>query len=223
MRGIPSLIQRLLGRWSQAYQATRARARFPNVPDKLTVFVRDHMTEYKRTGDRNLLYLEAAGGVIRQYTGIYAFSGETDPYLKAEKINQEGGISYVFPLRVLLMGETLFLLRSCDGFDDMCRRLKEQRDLRSAFYELRVARIFFDAGFNINVRPEINKLGEDFDFEASQRDLKINVEVTALKEKEFYEETAFNALDRKENSLLQISPRLYFVYFHHHGKPLFQI
>jgi hypothetical protein len=47
-----------------------------------------------------------------------------------------------------MLGETLFLLRKCAGFPDICRRLKD-RDLRSAFYEALAARLMFEGGFEI--------------------------------------------------------------------------
>ncbi len=66
------------------------------------------MLEYKRTGDRNLLYLEAAGGVIRHYLGLNAFDNGNDPFLAATEVNARGDVWYGFPLRVILIGETLF-------------------------------------------------------------------------------------------------------------------
>jgi hypothetical protein len=167
MRGTLFRIQSLLRRWLRTYQAPKARERFLNVPDKLMAFVRDHMLEYKRTGDRNLLYLEAAGGVIRQYLDRNVFGNGGDPFLTAAKINAQGGVWYGFPLRVILIGETLFLLRSCKGFHEICRRLKT-RDLRSAYYEMLAAKVFFRAGFEIEARPEIGQLGSDFDFAAAR-------------------------------------------------------
>jgi hypothetical protein len=170
------------------------------------------MLEYKRTGDRNLLYLEAAEGVIRQYLRTSAFDQKrhNGNYLDSRQINTAGEISYVFPVRVLLLGESLFLLRSGDGFDEICQRLMEQRDLRSAFYETRAARRFFDAGFQIHVRPETKVHREDFDFIASQGSLRVNVEATALREKEFKEKTALNALDRKRDQLPEDKPAVIF-------------
>ncbi len=94
---------------------------FPDVPDKLRVFVRDHMSEYKRTGSRNLLYLEAAGGVIRQYLERNVFDEGNDPFMAAPLVTAQGEIWYGFPLRVILIGESLFLLRSCKGFSEICR------------------------------------------------------------------------------------------------------
>jgi hypothetical protein len=171
------------------------------------------MSEYKRTGDRNLLYVEAAGGVIRQYLKIFVFGEHMDQYLDAKEVNSNRDVWYIFPLRVMLIGETLFLLRSCDGFDLLCQRLRQQRDLRSAFYEARATRQFLEAGFNIHIRKITQTLGEDFDFVATQGDLEVNVEATALKEKEFYEETAYNALDRKRKQISPHKPGVIFCLF----------
>jgi hypothetical protein len=211
MRGIPSLIRRLRGTLSQTWQTNSPLQKsFSDVPDKLTIFVRDHMNEFKRTGDRNLLYLEAAGGVIFQYLNRYVFEEEgVNPFLTATKVNETGDIWYGFPLRIILIGETLFLLRSCKGFSEICRRLKT-RDLRPAYYEMLAAKAFFRAGFEIDVRPEIGRRGSDFDFSATRVGLTVNVEVTALKEKDFYENTAINALDRKRKQLPADTPAVIF-------------
>jgi hypothetical protein len=201
MTGILSRMRTWLAAQRQTYLAAKTRKKFPNIPDKLMIFVRDHMSEYKKTGDRNVLYLEAAGGVIRQYLNLPVFANENDPYLESRIVNNQEAIWYIFMIRVMLLGETLFLLRSCDGFAEMCRRLKEQHDLRSAFYEMRAARRFHEAGYGIHVRPETQVFGEDFDFTASRDGVYINVEATALKEKEFNETTAINALRRKTKQL----------------------
>jgi hypothetical protein len=149
--------------------------------------------------------LEAAAWVIRYYLEIIVFEENNDPYLAMT--------GYVFPLRVLLVGETLFLLRSCEGFSEICKRLKKQRDFRSAFFETRSTRKFLDAGFKIHVRPAKGTLGEDFDFVASQRELQVNVEATALMEKDFRETTAFNALHKKCRQLPTDKPAVIFCLF----------
>jgi hypothetical protein len=56
-------------------------------------------------------------------------------------------------------------------------------------------------------------LGEDFDFSASRGNECINVEATALKEKEFYEGTAINALRRKSDQLATDKPAVIFCLF----------
>ena len=142
---------------------------------------------------------------------LHIFSNESakEPCLEASP-NPDETLQYVYPLRVILVGETLFLLRSCDGFEEMCRRLKEQNDFRSAFYELRAAKRMFQRGFDIHMRPETKIKGEDFDFTASRGSMEINVEVTALKEKEFYHQTALNALNTKRDQLAKDKPAIIF-------------
>ena len=119
------------------------------------------------------------------------------------------------PLRIILIGETLFRLRNCSGFSEICRRLKE-RDLRASYYEMLAAKIFVRAGFHIEMKPENpvgnvqKRLGENFDFTAVRKRFAINVEVTALQEKEFYEKTATNALNHKRRQLPKDKPAIIF-------------
>ncbi len=209
MRARSFRIQSSLLGWWRAYWIRAPRPRFPNVPHRLTKFVRDHMEEYKRTGHRENLYLEAAAGVIAEYLHKNVFEEGGDPFLGKKRVNAEGDIWYGFPLRVILIGETLFLLRNCKGFPEICRRL-QTRDLRPTYYEMIAAKAFFRAGFEIDVRAETRHLGRDFDFTASHKRLIVNVEVTALEEKEFYEKTAINALHQKRRQLPKDSPAVIF-------------
>jgi hypothetical protein len=167
------------------------------------------MLEFKKTGDRNLLYLEAAGGVIAEYLHKNYFDKNTDPFLGAREVNAQGDIWYGFPLRVILIGETLFLLRNCKGFPEICHRL-QTRGLRSAYYEMLAAKIFARAGFDIEMWRETQQIGNDFDFRAVRKRLAINVEVTALEEKEFYKNTAINAIHRKRRQLPKDKPAVIF-------------
>jgi hypothetical protein len=208
MRGTLSQIWRLLARlWRAFLEIGKPRPKFPNVPDKLTVFVRDHMKEFERTGQRQYLYLEAAGGAIAQYLQILCFAKDSDPFLGWNKANARG--EHEFPVRIISIGETLFVLRNCKGFPEICRRLKEH-DLRSAYYEMLAAKIFFRAGFEIEMWPAKQVLGEDFDFTAVRKQFAINVEVTALKEKDFYEKTAINAIHWKRRQLPKDKPAVIF-------------
>ena len=196
-----------LGKWPRTYRTIRANRKFPNVPAGLAVFVRDKMSTFQETGDRDLLYLEAAGAVIWRYTRIVVFDPKNDdPYIEKRKMNAAGDISYVFPIRILGLAEALFLIRSCPGFEEICRRLQFQWNLRSAVYELRAARSFYELGFEIHARESTKRLGEDFDFTAIRDSIEINVEVTALKEKGFQENTLRNALGRKREQLPKDKP-----------------
>jgi len=167
------------------------------------------MEEYKRTGQRENLYLEAAAGVIAEYLNINVFEEGNSPFLGKKQINNEGNIWYGFPLRIILIGETLFLLRNCKGFSEICRRL-QTRDFRPTYYEMIAAKAFFRGGFDIDVRPEIGLRGSDFDFIATRKRLTVNVEVTALEEKNFYEKTAINALNEKRKQLPKDNPAVIF-------------
>jgi hypothetical protein len=167
------------------------------------------MALFRETGTRDHLYLEAAGGVIAQYLNTPVFAEDADSFWGARKVNEQGDLWYGYPLRVILIGETLFLLRNTRGFEEMCRRLKT-RALRPPYYEMLAAKTFFRAGFDIDMRPETGNLGSDFDFAAIRKGLTINVEVTALQEKEFYERTAINALHTKRRQLPKDKPAIIF-------------
>jgi len=167
------------------------------------------MVEFQKTGNREILYLEAAGGVIHEYLQKNYFEEDADAFLGAREVSAEGNLWYGFQLRVILIGETLFLLRNCKGFPEICHRLKTH-DLRSAYYEMLAAKIFFRASFDIYMRRETLKLGDDFDFTAMRGRLVINVEVTALQDKGFYEKTVINALNWKRRQLPKDKPAVIF-------------
>jgi hypothetical protein len=172
------------------------------------------MMEFQKTGRRELLYLEAAGGVICQYLQIFCFEKTADPFLGGNQEDEHGNVWYGHPLRIILIGETLFLLRNCSGFSEICYRLKE-RDIRASYYEMLAAKVFARAGFDIEMRPEkmpglARKLGEEFDFTATRGRESIAVEVTALQQKEFYAKTAINALSHKRRQLPNDRPTVIF-------------
>lgn len=148
-----------------------------------------------------------------EYLQIYCFDENPNPFW-GSRADNEGNIWSDFPLRVILIGESLFLLRNCSGFDEICFRLKE-RDVRASYYEMLAAKIFVRAGFDIVMRREkspgqIKKRGEEFDFTAIRRKVAIAAEVTALEEKEFYERTAINALLNKRTQLPNDKPTIFF-------------
>jgi hypothetical protein len=134
MRGILSRLQRWLKRRPRICR--EAEKKFPNVPDRLTIYVHVHLAKYAQ--DRELLYLAAASGVILEYIQ-QDFLGETEhEYLAANKIAGTDIIHHSNPLRIILIAEMLFLLRRSVGFSEFCRRLKT-RNLRSSFYEVLAA------------------------------------------------------------------------------------
>jgi hypothetical protein len=68
------------------------------------------------------------------------------------------------------------------------------------------AKQFLKAGFQISARPEVGRLGDDFDFTATAGDVLINVEVTALTAKQPSDATVLNALRAKRRQLPPDAP-----------------
>ena len=176
---------------------------FEGVPERLTAAVRDARNDFK--GDS--IYVMAAGLVMVEYLRKQIDDPDKPHDFLHNHKNQDGGLDWKYTVRTTSVGETLFLLRNCVGFADICRRLKE-RDLRSAFYEMFAARLFHRAEYQIVVKPEVGKKGEDFDFTARKNGEVINVEVTALTAPEFSNVTVGNALRGKASQLPTTSPAI---------------
>jgi hypothetical protein len=170
---------------------------FEDVPARLAIFVRDWV---KPGADRNLMYLEAAGAVIREYTGKSVFEPEPDKFFNAEIVNDAEEYSAHYPMNVIRLAETLFALRKAEGFDHLCRRFAE-RNLRSTYFEASVARTFSRGGLAPCFRAEIGEKKKDFDFVAVRGGEAVNVEVTALTAPRFSTNTINNALNEKRKQL----------------------
>jgi hypothetical protein len=183
----------------------RKGSMFADVPERLVIFVRDWIKQ----SDRNLLYLEAAGGVIREYIEKSVFSTDVDKFFSARIVNQQGEYHATYPLNVIRLAETLFIIRRCEGFSCLCDRFKS-RDLRSTFFEASVARMFAVAGFSPQFRPEIGEIEKDFDFTATNGNEIINIEVTALTARRFSYNTIKTALNRKREQLPRDNPAAIF-------------
>ena len=181
---------------------------FEDVPDRLVRFVRDHLLEESKT-NRDLMYLEAAGGVIREYTGKAVFESGVDKFFNATVANEAGDLSAHYPLNVLRLADALFTLRRSPGFSEICRRFMG-RDLRSTYFEVSVARRFADNGASLDFRAETGKKGEDFDFAAAVGSETVNVEVTALTAPSFSTNTIENALNTKRKQLPPTKPAAIF-------------
>jgi hypothetical protein len=159
---------------------------------------------------KEITYFAAASAVIREYLESSVLDSDIPDFWGARTINDEGGLWYGYTLRVTLVGESLFLLRNTKGFKEICSRLKARNNLRSAYYEMLAAKTLFRNGFDIEMRPETGEKGQDFDFTAFDGHRVINVEVTALAEKEFYKKTAINALFHKRSQLPDDKPAAIF-------------
>jgi len=76
-------------------------------------------------------YAFAAFGVIVEYLGMRSVDPDAERFFRSGQLNSLGGPWHGWVTRTLLVGETLFLLRSCYGFSTFCTRLKQQRDFKS--------------------------------------------------------------------------------------------
>jgi hypothetical protein len=176
---------------------------FENIPDRLTESVKG-LGEIINV-NTDIRYIAAAGAVSAEYISKNFFGPNPDKFLNAQWTNADGNQGYEYSTRILLIGETLFVLRSCPGFSEFCARLKE-RELRATFYELYGAKYFFRWGFEIHGRPLTYVKGQDFDFSAVRGEEEINVEVTAPTVKEFSAKTLANALHHKRTQVPKTKP-----------------
>ena len=210
MRGIIYPIQWLLMRLRRTFRAISIRRRFPNVPHRLARAVLTTPDEMRVLPHR---YLYPAAFVIAEYLRRNPTGSEADAFFDF-KPKADSSVSFEHTIRVTMVGETLFLLRSQPGFPEFCRRF-QGRDFRSTMFELIAARMFLRGGFELYARPEVGAKTKDFDFQAvrtwgyGMRD-KINVEVTALTTASFSEQTVKNALNAKRKQLPNDLPAIIF-------------
>ncbi|MFH1345222.1 MAG: hypothetical protein ABIL01_29060 [Pseudomonadota bacterium] len=177
---------------------------FSNVPKHLTDYLRDAAADF----DRESFYYFAAAYLSLYYLKKNFTDEKTSDFLNI-RTTVRGGIWWGHSGRVIIIGETLFLMRSAPGFDEFCRRLCG-RDLRSTYFEVYAARMFFEGGYEVGARPEAGVRGEDFDFYATRNGETVNVEVTALTPETFSIQTVENALQHKRKQLPDTDPAVIF-------------
>ncbi len=111
-------------------------------------------------------------------------------------------------------GVTLFEMRNAKGFGEFCNRMRKRPGV-SAFFELYSARVFLEAGFQIECWPEREHRvkGEDFDFSARLGEIIVNVEVTSLDREVYALKPVVNTLKKKKNQLPSGAPAVIFCKF----------
>lgn len=117
----------------------------------------------------------------------------------------------LFQFRVGLIAEFLYLLRSVHGFEILIDRFRE-RDIRSVFYEAQAASLMLAQGFDVEVRREQGRRGEDFDFTANKLLCYLNVEVTEIKNPVFSLNAIRNKLAEKRSQFPDNNAAVLFVY-----------
>jgi hypothetical protein len=170
---------------------------FANVPARLEEALRAACAD---PAVRKIKDTIAAGLIIAEYLRIMSTGPEANSFFDFKELD-EGGVSYEHTVRVGIIGQCLFDLRSTSGFGELCRRFGGGRDFRATFFELFAAHMFFKAGFDIHARPEIGTKGADFDFVASNPSATINVEATAMTAPRYSSATVKSALKKKRSQL----------------------
>lgn len=168
---------------------------FENIPKGLAEYLRSAASDF----DKESFYYFAAAYLGLFYLNKNFTNSNTSDFLDIQRTSR-GGIWYGHVGRVILIGETLFLMRSSPSFSEFCRRLRG-RDLRSTYFEMYAARMFFEGGYEVRAKAEKGIRGEDFDFQAVMAEESVNVEVTALTAKTFSPQTVENTLRQKRKQL----------------------
>jgi hypothetical protein len=188
---------------------------FANVPDWLTEKVRGLRSEIDPS-DRGRLYYAVAGWTIAYYLRKDIQARDVDDFFEPPGEAPANGNDILWHHhvnRAIEVAETLFLLRSSPGFEEQRKRMST-RPLRSTYFELLAAKQFLRAGFQISARPEVRRLGADFDFTATAGDdVLVNVEVTALTAKQPSNATVLNALREKRKQLPTDAPAVVYCVF----------
>jgi hypothetical protein len=180
---------------------------FPNVPERLAKAVSGLAAIVDVTTSKR--YVFASFGVAVEYLGMRSNDPDAEEFFRRLQTNALGGPWHGWVERTVLVGDTLFALRSCVGFSDFCERLK-QRNFKSTFYELFSAKLLLEADFAICGRPITYVKTRDFDFHAIRNGQQVNVEVTALSKQGFSEITLRNALNKKRRQVPNTEPAIIF-------------
>lgn len=178
---------------------------FEDVPPSLTWFVSG--LRYQFMDNPKKRYLVAAREVAKHYIGFDTKEKTTGKFLG---FATEGSQFYEAIVKIMMVGETLFALRNCEGFAEFCKR-SAGRDFRSLFCELIVARTYLMGGYEVKqVIPSFVR-GQDFDLVVIRDGETLNIEVTSTEVAEFSEATVLNTLRKKRTQVPNTHPSV-FVY-----------
>jgi len=180
---------------------------FENVPNWLTEKVKG-LGPIIDPANREQIYYATSVWTIAYYLRKNVQAEDVEVFFDPpgeEPVNEFDALWHAHVNRVILVAETLFLLRSSPGFSELRKRL-EERELRPSFFEMLAAKQFLKAGFEIDARYPTGIRGQDFDFVATRDNEVVNVEVTALRADEFSVKTMLNALLHKRKQLPDDAP-----------------
>jgi Holliday junction resolvase len=114
--------------------------------------------------------------------------------------------------RIIKLGDMLYALRSCDGYQTFVEALK-RRDLEAVFFELWVADILAKSGYDVAFVESSGEKGADYDLTATKNKVSVTVEAKCRRSKKILnEQTLLNALGNARKQLPHGGPSLIFVF-----------
>jgi hypothetical protein len=100
----------------------------------------------------------------------------------------------------IMLARAVFYWAGTGCFQEFIRRLA-RKDLKTAFEEVGAATYFSLHGWGVYARPESGTKQEDFDFQITNGNHKLNVEVAALQSEENTDKVVLNKLGKKRKQL----------------------
>ena len=125
--------------------------------------------------------------------------------------SQEDPSRYEHQDRVIKLGDMLYSLKDCEGFNIFTESLK-RRDLGPAFFELWVANILKESDYSIEFVKEVGKKGQDYDLISKKNESIAFIEAKSRRDQViFNEKTLLHALERARTQLPKFGPGVIFV------------
>ena len=135
--------------------------------------------------------------------------GFADEFLAVSDDNEDA--KYNHQDRVTRLGDMLYLLRACKGYQVFISSL-QRRDLSPTFFELFVATLLYRNGFRIEFVQETGHKGEDYDLRADRAEVLVNVEAKTRRSGVVLGENKLrNTLEQARSQLPTTGPNIIFV------------
>lgn len=128
------------------------------------------------------------------------------------KLEENSEISrYINQNRIIRLGHMLYALRNISGFDHFVESIK-RRDIEPAYFELTVANMLCEDGYNIRFVNESGIKTQDYDLLCSVDDIQFCVESKSRRYSEvFNTKILLNALKKAKGQLPKTKPGVIFI------------
>jgi hypothetical protein len=136
-------------------------------------------------------------------------SKKPDPFLKTKGTSEDD--RFDFQDRVVRLGHMLYSLQKCAGFETFIASLK-LRDLEPTFFELQVAHLLDNSGYEVQFVEQKGHKGEDYDLIAVIKDVPVHIEAKSKRSGEITSSRALlRTLDKARGQLPPAGPGVIFL------------